>query len=273
MAIRLIDESTASASLGIADLKIEPVVQRGPLLDVSYNLLERVFDPSVIDPIEFYYEELAGQEGADSVPIFLAAYFQDGADKLVAGFNSSTLMRLQRHPDVFMLAVGNVATSPRLKEAGFRGVGTTLLNAAVEMTAAKAQELGGRLRFSITEAEPASLGFWRKRGFRWPKGIRYLQPPLDFHDDGSPVYPEVAETLLVAPCDEMQSIDPAVLRDAITTIYENWSLKLHRATLAPEAMRKAEAYVMTNVFGQVDATIAHESIPLVDVTEADPVVR
>jgi hypothetical protein len=168
-------------------------------------------------------------------------------------------MRLQTHPDQYILAVGNIVTSPYMRKLGVRGIGTALSDAAARIAAEKCKERGGKLIYSVAEAEPESLGFWRKRGFLWPQGVQYLQPSLEFDEAGSPVHKEMPETLLLAP-----TVEPEVLRDVIRTIYENWCLSAHRSTLPSEAMRRAESYVMEQVFDEVNKTIPNESIPLVD---------
>src|SRR4029079_11028980 len=114
------------------------------------------------------------------------------------------------------------------------------------------QEVGKTQRsvhYSTSEAEPESLQFWAKMGYRWPEGVNYLQPPLEFDDDGNPVYEEVSETLLIYPLKaDSASIDVSDLRDIIKTIYWNWGIRPSLRKLNADALASATRYVMEKVF-------------------------
>lgn len=106
-----------------------------------------------------------------------------------------------------------------------------------------------------------------KLGYRWPEGVKYFQPPLEFDDRGDPVYEEVPETLVLHPLNsKANSIDARELRDIVRSIYWNWCIRPSEGKLGDAAMTRATQYVMQRVFARTAATIAeHGSIRLVDV--------
>jgi hypothetical protein len=260
MDVRLMDDDPSFdlSRVRAEDLLVRRVDAPGELLDASYELLTRVFDPAVIDRKETYVEALTNPPGdlRDFPPIHLAALLSDGAVTRLAGFISSNLMKVGSPPERLLLAIGNIATSPRLKAAGFRGVGSTLWKAAVRGAQDEAEKLGKRVDFSAAEAEPASLPFWAKLGYRWPEGVKYFQPPLEFDDAGRPIYPEVPETLLIHTLEAAaESIDVGELCAVIRAIYWNWGIRPSKRKLTPEALAAATEYVMGKVFTRTRASL------------------
>jgi ribosomal protein S18 acetylase RimI-like enzyme len=268
MSIHLFDDcaDVDAGRLRIEDLQVVAVDRPGGLLDACHDLLLRAFDPAVVDPKRIYVDAVNDQSGAfrDFAPLFFAALFDVDGEQLVAGFISSDAMAIG-DSDVVHLAVGNIATTPRLRDVNFRGVGRKLLEAALNAGRLAARDKGANLKYSTAEAEAASLPFWAKMGFRWPQGVRYFQPPLDFDADGQPVHPEVPETLVVKVLEGLTSaIDGGELREIVRSIYWNWSLRAHSKSLTPAAFSAARAYVM-DVLEKTFASISpDESIPLVE---------
>jgi ribosomal protein S18 acetylase RimI-like enzyme len=268
MPIHLFDDckSVDASRLRIDDLRVVPVDQPGELLDVCHNLLLRAFDPSVVDPKRIYVDAVSDQTGSfrDFAPIFYAAVFDSEGEQIVAGFISSDAMTID-DSDVVHLAMGNIATSPRLRQVNFRGVGNALLEAALDAARVAARDKGLYLKYSTAEAEAESLPFWAKMGYRWPKDVTYFQPPLDFEDDGTPVHAEVPETFVVKVLEGPAStIDGGELRGIVRSIYWNWSLRSHSQSLSPEAFSMAQEYV-GGVLEKTFASIpADGSLPLVD---------
>jgi hypothetical protein len=251
----------------LGDLRTVRLDAPGELLDAGYRLLEHVFDPAVLDAKSTYVELLSpGGLQLDGFKLLcLAGLFECDGANVMAGMAAGNLMWIDRETRTLQLAIGNIATSPGLKAAGFRGVGSTLLAAAFDFAQAEASSQGGEVAYSVAEAEPESLGFWTKRGYLWPRGVEYLQPPLEFEEDGRRIYDEVPETLLVRPlgASDPQSIDADVLRKIVLGIYRNWAIETNRSLLSAEAIAAAEAYVMNDVFPKVDATIPrHGRVPL-----------
>jgi hypothetical protein len=255
MALRLVDEHfTLPEPATSQPIVVEQLTGPGELLDRGYELLQSVFQPEVLDPKSVYEQRMSASSFAvrDFYPCFAIATCSVGADCYVAGFLSADLMWIDNSPTASFLAIGNIATSPYLKAQGVRGVGTQLLNAAITQAKLACQQDGRQFVGCLSEAEPASLGFWRKSGFRWPQGCHYLQPPLEFEDDGTPKYTEVPETLLIAPSDSnANTIAADQLTAMLRTLFENWCLRGWRSELSPTAIAKAENYVMGQVLQRI----------------------
>ncbi len=256
----------------MAHLVVKRLEGQGELLDCGYRLFQRVFDSSVLDPKSVYDDRMsdAAFQARDFYPCFTIAYFCHGSDKIVAGFLSADLMWLLNDPKRSILALGNIATAPILKsdlcrKNGLRGVGSMLLNRATQDAKSVCQEDDRELAYLLSEAEPASLGFWKKAGFRWPQGCSYLQPPLEFDAQGTPLYLEVPETLLLAPqATTSDFIEPSLVENILRTLFENWCLRGWRDTLSPEAIRRAEHYVMDKVLAQIVSTMPLSPLPLIE---------
>jgi hypothetical protein len=272
MGVRLLDDS---ANIDVQRLRIDDLIIRrvdavGELLDASHKLLKSVFDTAVIDGKDVYIDAINDDSGTfrDFPPIFLASVFHQKGNDFVAGFISADIMLLGGSTKT-QLAIGNIATAPRLRELQFRGVGSKLWHAAFLAAEEEVQRANKRLDFSSSEAESASLPFWAKLGYRWPKGIKYFQPPLEFDDRGDPVYEEVAETLLIHPLKgASDSIDAGDLRELIKSIYWNWGIRPSLRKLNPEALAAATKYVMELTFARTMASIpVRGSIPLIEVPQ------
>lgn len=248
------DRPSALPGLEPRDVLFERVETTGPVLDTCYELFRRVFDPSVLDSFETYQRRMSpeARDMREYLPCYVVASAVRGDSKIVLGFISSDVMRTSGDDAAAFHAIGNIATSPLAKERGLRGIGSGLLRRATEEAARESERDGKRLLCVVTEAEPASLGFWKKEGFLWPKGCTYLQPPLDFDATGEPLYKEVPETLLVKPLAiGSRSISSRTTLEIIRTIYENWCLRGWRDVLSIDAMKRAEDYVMSHVYEQV----------------------
>jgi hypothetical protein len=270
MAILVLDDSDRLAvdKLRIEHLQVRRVDAADELLDASHDLLMRVFDPSVVDPKFVYVNAVTDLTGTfrDFPAQFFAGLFADGENEWLAGFISSDLMRIGESNDL-QLAIGNIATSPKLLELGFRGVGSTLWHAAINSAREVANHEGMRLGYSTSEAEPASLKFWAKLGYRWPKGVKYFQPPLEFDERGNPEHEEVPETLLVHPLDSSKlMIDVSELREMIQAIYWNWGVRPSIRRLDDAALSRAKEYVLEHVLSKTMKSLPNGgAVPLVDV--------
>jgi hypothetical protein len=247
-------------------LKVSRLAEPGSRLDVAYELFRRVFDPAVLDSKSTYVEMLSAN--AHTLDGFRAictiASFQAGQSEVIVGMLSSNLMWIDEEAGILQLAIGNVATSPRVKESGFRGVGTALWQQAIDIAHIAASNCQSELAYSVSEAEAESLGFWRKLGYLQPAGLQYLQPPLEFDVAGNPLHEEVPETFLVCPLENRsrQTIDAHLVRQMVLAIYRNWCIETNRRRLSPAALNVAESYVMDRVFPRVDRTIDPSQIAL-----------
>lgn len=266
--MKLADDALCDlGSLRLEDMRTVRVADVGPALECGYELFTRVFPRAVMDPLDVYKDGLQNWAPTcrELIPCFAAACFDVDGDEILAGFLSANVMVIEHRTRSAVLALGNMATSPRLKAAGLKGVGSALLGFAIQVAREETRRDGVALAYAVAEAEPDSLGFWRKMGFLWPRGCQYLQPPLEFLADGSPLCAEVPETLLLAPIDGPRDrIGSGQLLAIIRAIYEHWSLGYWRSRLAPAAMRRAEDYVMTTVLGRVQATLPSGELALVD---------
>jgi ribosomal protein S18 acetylase RimI-like enzyme len=260
---------TSAPKPEIGALKLVRVDAPGARLDAAYDLLTRVFDLAVIDTKETYVNLLSPDrlclDGFSAICV--AAYFEHDRHELLAGFLSSNLMWIDRSTGFVQLAIGNIATSPALRDIGLRGVGNALWHAAIAFGESEATTQQGVLAYSVAEAEPESLGFWKKLGYLYPHGVDYWQPPLEFRENGEKVRDEVKETLLIRPLtgQSHDSVDAHVLRQMILAIYRNWCIETNRPRLSKVALDNAERYVMKKVFTEVNKTIPQNGkIRLVD---------
>jgi deoxyhypusine synthase len=248
-------------------------------LSTAYRMLASEFDPSVLDPYERYVEWIdRNRQGTHSFPfLMVVGYLTDGQHAHCLGVVSGNLMPLApyvkplkpEHEDGFIFALGHQVTASCLRSLGIRGVGKRLWSRALEEAAKWARERDGKLLYSFLEAEPDSIGFWTKQGYRWPKGLHYWQPPLEFDSSGAFRFPEVPELPLLMPFESTVSreqIDRDLLQNMIATVYQNWSLAKYRTILSPAAMQRAESYVMGEVFGRVCRKMpAEETLPLIEI--------
>jgi hypothetical protein len=277
MTISLLDETnTIFDGLDSARVTIKQITSPDSSLEAAYRLLKRLFDPEVLDDYNSYLEELSHKNPRErsSYSIYMAAFMEVDSQLYLVGFHSSTVMQLISHPDTAIQAVAYVVTSPRAKEAGLRGIGSRLSEAALHLASEQMSDRGCRLAYVVAEAETPSLGFWNKSGFLWPEGVRYLQPPLDFDERGEPKFREVEENLVLLPLgiSSRKTIECDVLRNLIRTIYENWFLNPHREILAHDARLQMQSYVLDNVFERVNSTIpVMGEIPLVSPLRATAV--
>lgn len=261
MAITLLDDADSHdlSDVRLEDLILRRVASADSLLDASHELLMRVFDASVVNPKFVYVDAITDESRTfrDFPPQYFAGVFAQGSNELLAGFVSSDLMRIGESSRDLQLVIGNIATSPKLRELGFRGVGSSLWRATIDGAKKLADESGLRLAYSVAEAEPASLPFWAKLGYKWPQGIKYFQPPLEFDASGHPLHDEVSETLLVYPLYSFAtSVDVSELREMVRAIYWNWSIRPSIHRLNETALSRAKEYVMGRV---LDRTL--ESLP------------
>ena len=276
MDIRVLDDAAPSIlnALKIEDLIVRRLVAADELLDTSHDLLLKVFDSSVVDPKSVYVDALTDRANTfrDFPPLFFACLLPHGQDEWLAGFVSSDLMLIEPGGDRLHLAVGNIATSPKLRDIGFRGVGTKLWHAALHAAKEEASSVAKRIAYSSAEAEPASLPFWSKLGYRWPQGVKYFQPPLEFDNDGNPKEDEVPETLLVLPIDTTaSSIEARELRGIIESIYWNWGVRPSIRKLNSAAFARAKECVIGRVLQRtLESVPTSGTIPLVEVP-AEPI--
>jgi deoxyhypusine synthase len=250
------------------ELQFKVVTDPDSWLQICYDFLRSHFGPEVLDPLQRYVDWLEmNRLGKHPFPFLLmAAYLEDGRAARVMAVISGNVMRIEESgrkggakSPRFMFAIGHQLTAPCVRKAGIKGVGTRLWHRAIAEAKAITKGLKGRLAYSFLEAENDSVGFWDRLGYRWPQAVTYWQPPLEFDENGNFVHPEVPEIALLKPLEIQQTgtIDRRLLRDIVATVYLNWALARYRDCLSPEAMKRAESYVMGSLLGRVDSRMPH----------------
>ena len=260
----------------VDDVEFRLVDKPDEWLTAGYRLLQSEFDNSVLDPFERYVEWLElNRQGQHTFPfLMVVAYLRDGRNAIVVGVVSGNIMPIAEYTgpnanngeSLFMLALGHQVTSSLLRGKALSGLGTKLWKTAIDQAGKWIDKLGGVFAYSMLEAESDSLGFWSKMGYLWTQGVHYWQPPLEFDSEGNYIHSEVPEMLMLLPLNGMDqsSIGQTLLKNIIATIYLNWSLSKYRGLLEPEAMQRAEHYVMEDLFGRVCRKMtATDPIPLV----------
>ncbi|HEX6798912.1 MAG TPA: hypothetical protein VF116_14475 [Ktedonobacterales bacterium] len=250
------------------------------------TLLRENFEPDVLDPKErmvLMLERLA--DPTHTFPIVLMGRFwrasgpqeydaaghltRFGFDPLavtesIAASISAHYMSLQPvgRPGEAIGAIGNIVTRARFR--GGQGHGTALTEAFERETVRIAQERGETVRLYILESEEDSQGFWHKRGYRWPLGTRYAQPPLEFDPQtGERLYDEVPETLMVKMAGQPDAIevDAELLTAAVRIMYLDWCLA-ETKTYPLAARKRAEEYVLGKVLGEFRASLPPDGQPV-----------
>jgi deoxyhypusine synthase len=250
-------------TMGLAQVEFQPITAPGPWLHAAYDLLAAEFGPEVLDPHYRYVDwmELTGRNEHPFPFLMMAAVFRRQGQAYLLGVIAGNLMPIRPYVDspdppadrTHLLAIGHQVTSPLLRKHRVHGVGLGLWKAFVAWARRQSEGLGCACRFSFLEAEAESVGFWTKVGYRWPQGVYYWQPPLEFDEQGHFLHPEVPEIPLLLSFDEPEApfVDRHLLQNMIATVYLNWSLFKYNNTLAPESFRRAEQYVMGELFARV----------------------
>ena len=277
------DDLATLPSSSLKSLDFYVVMAADNWLDTSYQLLTQEFSADLLDPHERYVNWLdLNRQGKHKFPFLLiAAFIRHNEKALVVGVLEGNIMPIAdylqhatpHYPVPFLqdgsyvFAVGHQVTSALLRSNNIKGVGTRLWNQGILSAKMWVQERGGVLRYAVLESVDASIGFWNRVGFRWPKGAPYCQPPLEFDDDGRPLYDSVEELLMFNPVEPTSStVSRDLVLNVVATLYLNWSLDAYRDTLEPAAMKRAEDFVMGELFSRiVDTTPMQNEFDLVRV--------
>lgn len=274
---RLAEIGVASLPPDLTDrLEFRVIADPGDWLNTAYQLLAEQFEPAVLDPLERYVGWLElNKAGKNKFPYLLvAAYCNVQGRAVLLGVISGNIMRVEEYvgsntsegKDLYIFAIGHQVTELALRKTGVKGIGTRLWKSAAAEANTWIKNLNGRFCYSVLEAEDESIGFWSKLGHLRPKDVLYWQPPLEFDQSGQFKYAEVPEHLMLGPMEPAfeTAIPKTFLQNIIATMYLNWSLDKYRKTLSPDAMRKAEGYVMGTLFRRVCADMPNmDPIPLV----------
>lgn len=263
---RVISEPTLSLLKDASDCRFTTITEPDAWFNATYDLLSAEFGSAVLDPPVRLARWLEwNRAGTHPFPLVLQVAWKDtAAGPLLLGATSGNVMPLAGSDYAasagaldWVYAIGNQATAPACRSAGVRGIGRGLWQAGIGEALRQVSARGGRLLYSVLEAETRSLGFWGKVGYRRPAGLDYYQPPLEFDTHGRPRYAPIVEKLLLRAesGDGADTIEGVRLRQIVATLYRYWSLHPAREALAPEAFRRAEQYVMGELLGRVCSTV------------------
>lgn len=231
-------------------------------LSIAYQLLADHFSDNLLDAYDSYVEWLENGPEHPFPLLTAVSYCLNGKHAIITGVISGHIMEIADRAvfdpgterRCFIYAIGHQVTSPVLIHKGIKGCGTRLLDAANRLAREHISKLGGRFCYSVLEAERRAIDFYAGRGYRWPQGLSYFQPPIRFNQDGSPVHPEIPEILLLRPEDPgmpADAIDRGCLESVISTMYRNWSLHGAKKTLSTGAFTRADEYLMGRIFGKI----------------------
>ncbi|MBX3063121.1 MAG: hypothetical protein KF726_09100 [Anaerolineae bacterium] len=251
-----------------------------------YELQRVTFDPSVLSPRENYVQGVRHRSttGTPRTAVRLCRSFRvsgahhyDADGKLVkfqfdplAVVESAVCiisggyidLRSVGRPQDASAGIGHMATRVHFRRKGHAQAVTRQFE---EEIAAIAEANGQTLKVILLEAEPGSRPFWASCGYRYPAGSRYYQPPIDFNlDTGERLFDEVPELLMgkVFATTSAESIDKALLMDAVKALYQRW---YGGEGNNPEATQKIQDYVFGKLFEDFASSLSSEDsrIPLV----------
>ncbi len=274
MPILITEENISQINIDINQIEIKEVTSLDSWLDEAYNMLVSEFDPDVLDNKQTYIDQIIKniKRTATFPIIIVVAYVRRDNNAYIVGVVDGNVMRLQEGKKTtnegeakFFYAISYQVTSKWLRQRNIRGIGKKLLEQSYEVAKRWAKELGGNLLYSVLEAESGSVGFWSKMGYRWPQGITYWQPPLEFDDNGNPRYAEVPEVLMMKSMRDggIDKINRSILLGIIRVMYQNWCIEKHRPHVLPAILSKIEQCVM-QVFERVKNLMPkQDELPLV----------
>lgn len=230
---------------------------RDPSFSQCYALMEATFSKDVLDLKHTYMPQLLPLSNPPSLVMYGRFFRLSGSviytpegrfahfeyhpinvSEHVVSIMSGNYLRMDETRSIG--AIGHTATRNKFKMQGHaKGLVTEFEKSLKEM----AEELGQKLVVILLEAQKDSRPFWTRLGYRWPENSLYYQPPIQFLENGEPMYDEVPELLMVKILGEPEAttIDKNLLCDAVKTMYKAWYFP---KGLSPEASLRAEEYVM-----------------------------
>ena len=113
---------------------------------------------------------------------------------------------------------------------------------------------GERLRLILGEVEPELMPFKRKRGYRWPMGSHYAQPPVAFDPlTGVPLTAEVPKRIMVQSWG--MPIHSRLLSSAVEVVFRERYLP---RDFERQAALNAETYIMERIYAPFVASLVSE---------------
>jgi GNAT superfamily N-acetyltransferase len=201
------------------------ITRTGGRFHQCYALLSEELGPEVLEPKKSLEEKLIAQSipGAEQNYVMIGR-FGSASDSVhpPAAVVSGEYMPLENHPGSGMGAVGQAVTHQALRGQGHGTSAVALFEAAI---AAAAAARGEKLQLMILESKSQARNYWVQRGYRYPLGTEYTQPPMDYDKEtGIPLYPAMPELLMVkvlgAP--NATEVERSLLVDAVRTLYHVW---------------------------------------------------
>jgi hypothetical protein len=202
----------------------------GERFDQCYALLSTELGPEVLEPKKSLEEKLMAQArpGAEQNYVIIGR-LGSGSDRVhpPAAVVSGEYMPLENHPGSGMGAIGQAVTRAALRGKGHGS--SAMASFEAEVTAA-AVARGEKVQLMILESKLQARDYWHRRGYRYPLGTDYWQPPMDYDKvTGKPLYPAMPELLMVklSGAPNVTQIDRGLLVDAVGTLYHVWYLPEH----------------------------------------------
>jgi hypothetical protein len=238
------------------------VTEPNIIFEQSYDLLMNTLDPDVVDEKEAFIDFLGNSVSEQGQYVLMSRLSNVAGDHRygpdgnliqfgyapgtttinVAGVVSGNYLVLENHPG---LAIGGLGQAASRKAMRGQGHGKQVVDAFEAKLQSIASERGETLALIVLEAESSARDFWARRGYRWPQGSQYMQPPISFDSaTGLPNFEAVPELLMVKLVQPANTIERNFLIDVVRTLYNNWYIPGD----VPDSMR---ASIWDYVFGDL----------------------
>lgn len=253
-----------------------PIWQLGDHFEQSYELMRITFTPDVLDPRSAYVENMRDRAEPPKNSVMVGRFWRvsgrqtytpEGqlshfefdpmtSTESIAAVIMGGYISLKERADrpIGMGAISYLATRPALRQG--RGHGTALSEALEAAMHRCAERNGEKLQYIVLESEARARPFWAKKGYRYPRNSRYIQPPLEYDPrTGEPIRNPAPEAFMVKFMDGTQPecIDREELVMLVRTIYERW----YSPTLnSPEATERVRRYVFDELLVQFEESVA-----------------
>ncbi len=249
----------------------------------AYALLQSIFSMDVLSERDAYVSGLSGKKGHsnwiaigrfwrvsgdhsyDSAGNLVRFRFDPlSATESIASYIEGSYMPLKDGTGRAIAGIGYLVT--RLAMQRGKGHGSVLVQVFEEELRTLAGHYGERLELIVLESEADARPFWYRKGFYYPQGSAYMQPPMRFDDDtGEPLSDAVPELLMVKPCGEgqVQSMRRDRLIELVRFLYQSWYVSDCNNEMATERQR---AFVLDELLGKFEASLPEsvQDVPLVE---------
>ncbi|MAS38255.1 MAG: hypothetical protein CL610_29935 [Anaerolineaceae bacterium] len=253
-----------------------PIWQPDDRFEQAYALLEHTFTPDVLDPRRNFVDYLRDLTGPPDDFVILGRFWrasgrhtytpagelaQFAFDPLVSTESIAAVivgeyisLAAYTGQPVGLGGISYLATRPALRRG--QGHGTALTDALETAMRTCAAHNGETLSYMVLESESRARHYWAKKGYRYPRDSRYVQPPLAYDPQtGVPILNPAPETFMLKFMDA--ATPPAIDRDEllllVRAIYENQYCPTLPTSAATERVRH---YVLDTLFGQFAESIA-----------------